>query len=144
MQETENLRDSLAEQGVRLLMIRNRLAKIALKERGIEPPDGLLAGNVGACWGEAEQAIHAAKVLHKSDERKAGKVTLRGGLFEGSLLDDKEAVALAGLPGKDELRAKLLGTLAAPMQQLVGVINAPLGSLARVLQARVDAQGDEG
>lgn len=137
--ETETLRCALAEQGVRLLMVRNRLASLALTERGFEPPTGLLAGNIGCCWGDAEAAINAAKVLHKSDERKAGKVKLRGGVFEGNVLDETEAVALASLPGRDELHAMLVGTIAAPMQQLVCVLAANPSGLARVLQAHVDA-----
>ena len=140
--ETEGIRCALAEKGVRLRMLRNRLAKRVLAEQGHEAPDGLLVGNIGCCWGDAEDAINAAKVLHSSKERKDGKVALRGGVFEGSLLDDKEAVALASLPGRDELRAKILGTISAPAQQLVGLLAAPGGSLARVLQARVDA-GEE-
>ena len=139
--ETEELRDSLAEAGVRLRMVRNRLATLALKEHGYDAPADLFKGNVGACWGDAEETINAAKVLHKSDHRKSGKVVLKGGVFEGNVLDDKEAVALAALPGRDELRAKIVGTIAAPLQQLVGVLAAPQGALARVVQAKVDAGG---
>lgn len=141
--ETEGLRNDLAEEGVSLRMLRNRLAKLALKDQGFETPESLLAGNVGACWGDAEETINAAKVLHKSAPRKAGKLSLRGGVFEGNLLDENEAVALASLPNRLELRAKLLGTLSAPAQQLVGMLSAPTGSLARVIQARVDAGGSE-
>ncbi|HED65242.1 MAG TPA: 50S ribosomal protein L10 [Planctomycetes bacterium] len=136
--ESEGLRNALAESGLTLRMIRNRLATIALKERGLEPPEGFFAGNIGCCWGDAEDTVTAAKVLHTSPERKAGKVALRGGVFEGEFLGEKEAVALASLPTKDEMRAKILGTLQAPAQNLVGLINAPGGALARVLQARVD------
>jgi len=144
VKETEGLRDGLAEQGVQLRMLRNRLATLALKEQGFDAPTGLFSGNVACCCGSAEEAIHAAKVLHTSPERKAGKVTLRGGVFEGNLIDENDAVALAALPSRDELRAKLLGTIAAPMQQLVGLLAAPGGAIARVLQARVDADGSPG
>ena len=140
--ETEGIRTALADHGVRLRMIRNRLALRSLKAKGYEPADDLFVGNMGACWGEAEDAIHAAKVLHSSPERKAGKVTLRGGIFEGNLLDQDAAVSLASLPSREELRAKVLGTIIAPAQKLVGLLNAPQGALARVLQARVDAGGE--
>ena len=139
--ETEGLRNSLAEQGVRLRMVRNRLAKIALKERGLEAPKDLLTGNVAMAWGTPEDTIHAAKVLVKSPEKKAGKVVMRGGLLEGNLLGPEEATNLAELPGKQELQAMMLGVLSAPARQLVGLLAAPGGSLARVLQARVDEGG---
>jgi len=80
-------------------------------------------------------------VLHKSDARKHGKVTLRGGLLEGNLLGETEARALADLPGRDELRAMLLGVISGPARALVGTIAAVPGGLARVIQAHVDASG---
>lgn len=138
--ETEGLRNSLAEQGVRLLMVRNRLAKIALRERGLQPPDDVFVGNVGMAWGSPEDAIHAAKVLVKSDARKAGKVAMRGGLLEGNFLDSQQATELAELPSRDELRSKMLGVLSGPARALVCLVNAPGSSLARVLQAHVDAE----
>ena len=139
--ETEGLRNDLAGEGVRLLMVRNRLVKLALKERGFEVPDDLFVGNVAMAWGTAEDAIHAARVLYKSDERKAGKVAMRGGLLDGNLLGPQEAAALSDLPTRDELRAKMLGVLSGPARSLVGLLAAPGGSMARVLQARVD-QGE--
>lgn len=137
--ETEALRSALAERGVRLRMVRNRLARLALSERGFEAPEGMLVGNVACVWGGPEDAIHAAKVLHESDARRGGKVELRGGMLEGNLLAASDAVALASLPGREELRAKLLGTIQAPLQRLVSLAQAPQAALARVLQARLDA-----
>lgn len=140
VEETEGLRDSLAENGAQLRMVRNRLAKIALKDRGIEPPKDMLVGNIVCAWGSPEEAINAAKVLHKSPARKEGRVEFKGGLFEGELLDAQAASGLAKLPGKDELRGQLVGILAAPARNLVGLLAAPSSSLVRVLQARNDAQ----
>ena len=137
--ETEDLRNGLAEHGVRLRMVRNRLARIALTERGLEPPEDLLVGNIGFVCGDTEEAIHAAKVLHKSDARKAGKVALKGGLLEGNLLDQDGAQALASLPGRDELRTKIVTAISGPARQLVQILSAPQSSLVRVLQARIDA-----
>jgi large subunit ribosomal protein L10 len=138
VRESEDLRDSLAEHGVRIQMVRNRLAKIAMKDAGLEVPSDLLAGNIAIACGQTEDAIHAAKVLHKSPVRKQGKIVLRGGLLEGSVLDEKGARALADIPGKQELQSMLLSTIAGPARQLVGLLAAPHGSLVRVIQARVD------
>ena len=139
VEESENIRSALAEHGVRLRMVRNRLAQRSLEAQGFDVPDGTLVGNIGCCWGGAEDTIHAAKVLQGSPERKAGKVALKGGILEGNFLSPNEAVALASLPGRDELRAKVLGTLAAPAQKIASLLAAPQGALARVLQAHVDA-----
>lgn len=136
--ETEAIRTSLAEQGIRLRVIRNRLARIALASHGLEPPKSLLQGSVAVAWGNAEVAIQAARVFSKSDARKQGKLEIRGGLLEGNVLGADEANALASLPGKDELRAMLLGVISGPARNLVGLVNAPGSSLARVLQARIE------
>lgn len=140
--ESDKLRDGLAEQGVRLRMVHNRLARLAMKAHEIEPPQGMFAGNIACVWGGPEDAIAAAKVLHKSDARKQGKIALRGGIMEGNLIDADDAIALADMPGRDELRAMMLGVISGPARGLVGTIAAVPGGLARVLQAHADAGAD--
>ena len=142
--ESEAFRDSLAEGGVRLHMVRNSLAKLALKECGVEVPDDVFQGNVAIAVGQPEHAIHAAKVVKKSDARKEGKVDFRAGLIEGEVLDASSTLQLADVPDKNALRAMILGVLSGPARKLVSVINAPSSALARVIQAHVDAQGGDG
>ena len=91
-----------------------------------------------------EEAIHSAKVIKKSEQRKNGKVDFRAGVLEGEVLDAKAAVELADMPDVNSLRAMMLGVLSAPARQLVSLINAPGSALARVVQAHVDDQGGEG
>lgn len=143
MEENEGLRESLAEGGVNLRMVRNSLAKLALRECGVDVPDDVFQGNVAIALGEVEHAIHAAKVVAKSDVAKAGKVEFRAGLLEGEVLDAERAKLLADMPDRDTLRAKILGCLSGPAQNLVGIVAAPGSSLARVLQARIDSQGED-
>lgn len=139
--ESEDLRDSLAEKGVRLRMVRNRLAKLALSENGLQPPDDLFMGSVAFMCGDPEDAINAAKVIWDSEARKQGKVAIRGGLLDGEFLAQAEASRLADLPGRDELRGMLLSCLIGPQRSLVGLLAAPHGALARAIQAHVDAEG---
>ena len=143
VKETEDLRKKLHAGGVRLRLVRNRLAKRAFAERGLTPSQDLLAGNVAIAAGDTEQAIHAAKVFTQSELKKLGKIAIRGGMLEGSLIGAKETDAMASLPGRNELRATLLGLLSGPARALVTLLNALPGGTARVLQARVD-QGDGG
>jgi len=140
--ETESLRDSLAERGVRLRMVRNRLAKIALKNRGLEASDELLSGSIACAWGSSEDAIHVAKVVQKAvkaaDPKKGIKLAFKGGFFEGSMIDAKAVAALAELPGKSELRASLLGVISGPARSIATLLAAPGSSVARAMQAKVD------
>jgi len=136
--ETETLRDSLAERGVRLRVVRNRLARMALEKRGLTVPDDLFLGNVACAWGTSEEAIGVAKIVKESPARKAGKVAFKGGLFEGALLDQRAVAALAELPTKDQLRAQMLGVISGLARSIATLLQAPISSLARVLQARAD------
>jgi large subunit ribosomal protein L10 len=139
VEETEGLRDTLAEGGVRLRMVRNRLATLALEKRGVKLADSVLAGNVACAWGSSEDTIKIAKVVKKAvktrDPKKTGKLAFRGGFFEGNALDAQSAEALAELPGKDELRAMFLGLLSGPARSLATLFAAPGTSLARVIDA---------
>jgi large subunit ribosomal protein L10 len=145
VRETEDLRTSLAERGVRLRMVRNRLARLALKNRGMEAGEELFGGNVACAWGSSEDTVKIAKIVadavRRVDPKKKAKLAFRGGFFEGNLLDAKSAAALAGLPGKEELRATLLGLINGPARSLAVLLSAPGASLARVLQAHATKDG---
>ncbi len=141
--ETEDLRDKLAEGHVPLRMVTNRLARIALKERGLEAPAGFFKGNVALAWGGPEAAIHAAKVMKQAPARKDGRLAYLGGVLEGAFLGAKDAAAMAEMPGKQELRAKIVSCLAGPARGLVTCLAGPGGGLARVLQAHADKGAPE-
>lgn len=136
--ESEDLRCKLAEQNVRFRMVKNSIARRIFAERGHEFAEGTFTGNTGLAYGETESAIHAAKIFTSKEVKKSGKVTVKGGVMEGSLLSPNDAAQLADVPDRDTLRAMLLGVISGPARQLVGTINALPAGFARVLQARVD------
>jgi len=140
VRELESVRGELAKERVRLRMVRNSLLRRAMAERGFEATPAMLAGNIGVAVGSIEGAIHAARVLTAPEIKKAGKLQLRGAIFDGALLGPADAALLAGLPDKRTLRAKLLACLQGPAQGLVAVLNGLPSSTVRVLQARVDSQ----
>ena len=74
------------------------------------------------------------QLLQKSDE-KTKKLTVKFGLLNGNFVEGKEIEALAKLPSKEVLIAKLLGTLNAPISALARVLNAPMQGLAIALNA---------
>lgn len=142
VKENEDLRGRIAEKGAQFRMVRNRLTVIALKEVGVEFGGEPLAGNMGIAYGSPEAAIGAAKVFTEKDIKKIGKVKITGGMLEGVPLDAASATALADVPDRDTLNAQLLGVISGPARSLASIINAVPSSIARVLQARVDEDGD--
>jgi large subunit ribosomal protein L10 len=143
VEETENLRGELAEKGARFRMIRNKLARRVLSEKGYEFPDDVLIGNTAVAYGSAEETIAAAKILSSPAVKKAGKVKFKAGMLESRVLDGKDALQLAQIPDSDTLRAQLLGVISGPARSLVCTLNAVGGGLARVIQAHAD-EGEEG
>jgi large subunit ribosomal protein L10 len=125
--ENESLRNQLAAKGVKFALVRNSLAQHALKERGLDFPEGSFSGVTAIAYGTAEAAIHTAKILGDAEIKKAGKITIRE--------------ALANVPDRRTLNGKLVSLLSAPGRGLVTVLNANNSAVARVLQARADALG---
>ncbi len=140
VKESEGLRSKLEDRGAQLRMVRTKLARRVLAERGFEFPAEALQGATAIAYGSAEAALGAAKILTEPEVKKIGKVRLKAGLLEGKVLNADEATALADIPDRNTLNAMLLGVLQGPARSLVGVIQAPCSSLVRVLQARIDSQ----
>jgi large subunit ribosomal protein L10 len=136
--EFSEARKRLREVGARLTVARNSFIRLAASRAGI--PDDLaktLLGQNAFVTGGSDAAT-AAKVLRQfSNESK--KLELKGGVVDGSFIDDAGARRLADLPSKAQLQAQLLGVLLAPATRLVRTLNEPAAALARVLQAKADA-----
>ncbi|MBL8857854.1 MAG: 50S ribosomal protein L10 [Planctomycetes bacterium] len=136
--ENETLRDTLAEKGCKLSLVRNSLARRVLKEKGFDLADDVLKGNTAIAYGKAEAVVHAAKAFTTAEVKKIGKVKIRAGVLEGRLLDANDAAALADVPDRKTLEAKIVGCLSGPPRSLVSLVNQVPSGLVRVLQARAD------
>ena len=73
--------------------------------------------------------------------RSSRVLELKTGVMEGQALDVSQIDALASLPPREELQAKLVGLLAGPMTRLVGVLGGPSRSMAYLLNARAEQLG---
>jgi large subunit ribosomal protein L10 len=133
----ESLRTRLADAGARISVVRNTFLRIAATELKMPELSDLLAGQTAMVTGDTDICA-AAKVL-KTFAAEFKKPTVRAGVLDNAALSADQVAALADLPSKDVLRAKLLGLLQTPASQFVRVLNEPAASLARVLKAKGDA-----
>ncbi len=136
------LRVEFRKAGVEYKVVKNTLVKHALKGAPYQAQlTKVLTNMTGIAW-SYEDPSAAAKVLKAFKKDEAGeKLTIKAGLIEGQVLDAKAVEdQLAAMPGKDELRAKLLATLQAPLQNFVCLLNAPAQNFAYLLAARKDGQ----
>lgn len=135
VEQMTDLRKKLAPIQSELKVVRNTLAKLALKEHP-EQEKALSEKFVGtnAVVFSYEDASTAAKALTEF-AKDVEELVLRSGVMDGNALDEKGIEALSKLPGKDELRAMLLGTLQAPMSKFVRVLNEVPSGFVRTLNA---------
>jgi large subunit ribosomal protein L10 len=128
------LRNELRKTGSKFQVMKKTFLHIALEKAGVAVDGRKLDGQVGVAFSVDEVA--AAKTI--ADFAKANKdvpLTIVGGALEGKSLSSDEVKALAKLPSKDELRAKLAGTLEAPIAGFVRTLSGNISGFVRVLAA---------
>lgn len=130
-----DLRSRLRKEGVELRVVKNRLAKIALKESNMDPMDDFLKGMTTIAFG-MKDAVSPAKVL-SAYAKENEKLRIIGGQMDQQLLDPAGINELALLPSRDELLGRLLGSLTSPVQKLAYGLHQ---TVAKVVYA-VDAVG---
>ena len=128
--EMENLRNVLEENGVEFSVIKNTLAKIALKNSGIEVEDELLKKPVAVAF--ADDEVTPSKEI-KNFSKLHEKLEILGGVIEKQFVPVATINALAMLPSRDELYAKVVGSIAAPISGMVNVLAGNIRGLINVL-----------
>jgi large subunit ribosomal protein L10 len=129
--EIEDLKTKLAEAGIGFQIVKNSLFKIALKKAGITVDETLLDQPVAVVWGDIDEVTPAKLTVQFG--KAAEKLEVLGGILNGEFIDLTTVNQLAALPGRDELYAKLVGTLNAPMSRLVNALQGNLRSLVYIL-----------
>jgi large subunit ribosomal protein L10 len=142
--EIDGLRTELLKHGARFSVVKNTLTRRAAEAAGADVLLGLLEGPSAIAFLEADgDPVAVAKAL--ADAARTTRVlAVRGGILEGSPVSPEDVSNLATLPPADVLRAQLVGALAGSLTTVVGLFAAPMRDLVGVLQARIDqlqAQG---
>jgi len=140
------LRDEFRKAGVEYRVVKNTLVRHAIKENAwAKNLDGTLVGMTGIAWSYEDPSAAAKVVKAFRKDKEHEKLKIKAGLIEGQILDaDGVENQLATMPGKDELRAMLLATMQAPLQQFLQQLNAPLQNFAYLLKAKEDAASGAG
>jgi large subunit ribosomal protein L10 len=136
-----DLRRKLRETDGQFQVVKNSLFKRALEEVGLPVPvevfDGPVA--VGYCLGEAPPVAKA--IMDFAKETRILEV--KGAILGTDILDVEGVKGLANLPPRDVLLAQLLGAVQGPMSSLASTLAAPMRELVQILQARSE-QGTDG
>ncbi len=133
VEEVTQLRKEFRENGVDYKVYKNTLTELAVKELGYEGLIPYLAGPTAIAFG-VKDPVAPAKILTENI-KKLKKMELKAGLVDGKVIDVEGVKALAELPSREELIAKMLGSMNAPITGLVRVLNGPIRGLVVALNA---------
>jgi large subunit ribosomal protein L10 len=134
--ELKDLRTTLAAVGGDYRIFKNTLVRRAIDGGEYQPLAEYLSGPSALTFVQGDVSA-VAKAL-KDFARSNPLLVIKGGLADGSLLSSSDLSALADLPPRDVLLARIAGALAAPMQQLAGLLQAVPRSLAYGISALIE------
>lgn len=136
VKDNEALRDKLRNEKSEYYVAKKTLINLALKENKLDIDVRNFDGKVAAVF-SYEDEVAPAKILgnFRKDKDKENRIFFLGGILEGKLLSKDQVEALAKLPSKTELYAKMVGSLNAPISGFVNALAGNLRNLVNVLKA---------
>ncbi len=137
VKEQVTLRDKVRAAGGDMTVAKNSLLKIAMTNKGYDTAslnDHLTGPSITLfATGDAIAPLKAMVEFAKANEKELPKI--KAGILGKDILSMEKVMQLAALPSKNELIAKLLGTLSNPARNMVGILVAPMRSLVYALSA---------
>ena len=140
--ETDALRRACEPVGVHFQVVKNTLCRRALEGTDKESLTKFFSGNIGVVF-SGEDPVAAAK-LFKEQIKQNEKLQVRAGFFEGDILDEAGVVAVASLPSREELLAKLLATILEGPRRVMRVVQAPGRDVVYLLNNYANKLEEEG
>lgn len=132
VKEIQDLKKKLRDKGIGFQIVKNSLFKIALKNAALKIDESVLDQPIALVWG-FEDEVEPAKLVVEA-KKTAESLKIVGGIVNKNYVDEVIIKQLATLPGRQELYAKLIGSLNAPMYRLVNALQGNLRSLVYILK----------
>lgn len=133
-----SVRNALRPTGAEHVVYKNTLARIAVREAGLDGLDEILVGPTAMTFVSGDIAA-AAKALRETSKTLPALV-IKGGVLGGVALSADDVIALADLPSREELLARIAGAFQAPLTKTAGLLSALPRKFAYGLQALIEKQ----
>ncbi len=138
VKDNEELRNNLKKEKGEYYVSKKTLLDLAFKNNKVNDLDiKNLPGKIATVFAY-EDEVSPAKVVLNFKKKHEGKIEFIGGILDGKVINKEDIEKIATLPGKQELYAKLVGSLNAPVSGFVNVLSGNLRSLVTVLKAISD------
>ena len=131
--ESEQLRTEMRDNGAKFKVTKNRLTKLALEQTQFKNLADLFTGPTAIAY--SDDPVAPAKVA-VSFEKKLEKFKIIGGGYDGEKIDLEKINFLATLPSMDELRGKIVGLISAPAQKIASIVKEPAGQMVRLFNVQ--------
>ncbi len=141
VEQMTKFRSECREKAIDCRVVKNRLAKIACDNAEVAVMKDHLKGPTAILFGMESQVDPAKVVVDFAKDNEAMKV--KGGVVDGQFLDSDQVVALSKVPSKEELYAKMMGSINSPLTGVVFGINGVMGALARTIDAVAKQKADD-
>ena len=139
VEEIDEVRNQLREQGIEFKVIKNTLFKLAAKEAGVELSDDVTHGHPVAVAFAGNDEVAPARVVY-AYTKKNDKFGIIGGILDGKQISDIMVKSLASLPSREQLYSSLVGTIASPLTGMLNVLTGNIRGLVNVLTAIKDSK----
>lgn len=137
--DLQTFRGNLRPVGAEFHVAKNTLTRIAANNAGLTGLDPFLEGPTGLVFA-FEDAVQTAKTV--SDFVRTSRIlSVKGGLMGDRAVSAADVDAIATLPSREELQARLLGMLVSPMSRTLGVLTGPSRAMVYLLNARAEQAG---
>lgn len=131
VKEVSDLRNKCKQSGCEYKVYKNTLVRKALNDMGTQQFDADLNGPTAMVFGSDETS--AAKVMLQASKDLEEKIVLKSAFVDNAYVDKAGVKALASMPSREELVAKMLGSMQAPVSNFVGVLGNLVSGIVRVL-----------
>lgn len=131
VEESEELRKLLREKQIDLAVTKNTLLKIILNEKGISVADDVLSQPLALAFSYDDEVVISKEISLFAKEHEA--LEILGGILDEGYVSSDVIEKLAKLPSREELLAKLVGSIASPLSGMVNVLSGNIRGLVNVL-----------
>jgi large subunit ribosomal protein L10 len=137
--DLQTLRGNLRPSGAEFHIAKNTLTRIAANNAGVVGLDPFLEGPSALVFA-FEDPVQTAKAVNDF-VRTSRILAVKGGVMGDRAVSAADVEAIATLPSREELQARLLGLMVSPLTRTLGVLSGPSRSMVYLLSARAEQDG---